>query len=224
MLFDITDNLSYEIYALVILQSPFTYANQIVKHTIDDKLLETKYFRKAESPDLQSTELDLGIEVTVGMSETEIIDSKTFSSVVKDAKNIDDVKSNLSKADKKGIFKGEISQQGDFYIMNHDQPDNLSLLEKVIRKKVKSSSGYKNFLDNWLFVYFVGYLQKDKIPEVIRNIPGHEFFTRYIINPLGNSDGIWYIDAPYLEASTYWHTSMSNDMIIDEVEKIRKVL
>lgn len=224
MPFDITDDLSYEIYALVMLQSGFSCGNQFVKHTIDDKLLETQYFKKAESPDWHSSELDLGIEVTIGMDEGEIVDSKTFRRAVKDAEDLEFVKNRLTQLDKKGIFKGEVSQQGNFYIMSHDQPDNLGLLEEVIRKKVAKSRKYVRFSNNWLFVNFVGNLQKERIPSLIGAIAGHEFFTRYIINPLGNSDGIWYIDAPYQELATYRHVSMSDEMVFDEVEKIRSVL
>lgn len=224
MLFDITDDLSYEIYALVILQTPLIYANEIYTLSIGGKTLGLSCLNKAESPDWQSAVLNLGIEVTIGMSEAEIVDSKTFGNATKDAKDIEDVKSRLSRLDKKGVFKGEVSQQGGFYIMGHDQPDNLGLLERVIRKKVSASKKYANFSNNWLFIYFVGSLQKDKVLGVIKSIPGHEFFTRYIINPLGNDDGIWYIDAPYQEVVAYRHFGMSNEMIMEKVDKVRRML
>lgn len=224
MHFDITDDLAYEIYALIILQSPFPHGNQIVKQTIDGKFLDFKYFKKSESPDWQSEELDLGIEVTIAMDEKEIVDSKTFSTATKGATNLDEVKGRLQGLDKKGIFNAEVTQQGPFYIMGHDQPDNIEAFKRCIAKKITLSAKYSKFRDNWLFIYFVGYLDKAKIAEAIRSIRGYKSFNRYIINPLGNSDGIYYVDEPYQTVDVVRHANMSSEMIMDEVEKIRTKL
>ncbi len=225
MPFDMTDDLGYEIYALLIIQSLFPHGNHIVRETIDGKTLDFEYFKKAESPDWQSQELGIGLEVTVAMDEKEIVDSITFSKAVKGASSLEEVKGNLKNLDKKQIFKAEVSQpHPDFYMMGHDQPDNLGLLAKTIEKKVESSKKYMKFQDNWLFIFFVGYLDKEKIAETISNVPGHEFFNRYIINPLGNNDGVYYIEKPYNEVTVRNHASMSEDIVRGEVEKVRAKL
>lgn len=207
---NIHDNLAYEKLALDILTSPFYLDGEgpalpfqpkrILM--LDNKPLTKRSFgniKVTEHPDLQSNELDLGIEVTMAISFDEAQDLDTFGKAkAQDTKAFTE---NLARIDKKNKFKPKVIQDNlpepISYGIYVDQANAHQQITKCIEAKNKKAKKYKKFTDNWLFIFCPFTLDEDKVLDAINKISEKVEFNMYILSSWTNFGELLYVHSPY---------------------------
>lgn len=151
---------------------------------------------KTESPDIQSEELDLGIEVMVAIDKKIAKDTDTFNKAKAQVSDVREINDYIQNNFQKKKFKREIRQVCNFGVLvDFDTTNIYDVLKMNIEKKIKKS--YKRFADNWLFIFCPAHVEEYKILDCLKQIGDLERFNMYIICSLDRGSELWYIHDPY---------------------------
>lgn len=168
-----------------------------------------------ESPDIQSEELDLGIEVTVAIDEKIAKDIDTFSKAKAQVADVKEIGDYIQNSFPKKKFKRDIRLVSDFGVLvNFDTTSIYDILKVSIDKKIEKSykhkeagltKGYKRFADNWLFVFCPAHVEESEVLDCLRHVGDLRRFNMYIICSLDKGSELWYIHNPYNEIEKRVH-------------------
>ncbi len=206
----ITDKNYSEEVALDILTSPLYsmdnmlqalfLAGQPTVPSLYNKHMLKNYFSfgpLVERPDLQSKKLDLGVEVTRPIDEKEIVSLKVIEEIGGKATSADVLKSNLKEIDKKGKFAGTIQNVNNGYLINFKTDNIKEIVKNSIKGKVELAPSYSSFGEYWLFMFCFAYISEDDLLAIIKDTPGAEWYSTYILLSAANSGEIWFARKPY---------------------------
>lgn len=203
---DFEDNVAYEKKALNILCGsfmpeylailPFT---SFFPATIDGDryVISHNKFDKTEShesPDWQSEELNLGVEVTIAISQKEGCGFGTWKKINEGAKEFGDVGNKLAEMDKKHRFGGKLVEPAtpiftsgvDFHHGGEVETVKDVITKKI--KKIRENKDYKKFKFNWLFVFSMRLFTKESLQEMFSQIEHEDSFNVYFIYSIPNDE------------------------------------
>ncbi len=212
--FELLTSLSYDIenapplpHLVASSSTPVLYGKHMMK----------KYFKHGkniERPDIQSEDLNLGIEVTRLIDENQMISLKTIDEVDKKTNDLEDFKRTIKKADKKGIFAGKIRDAGVGRLIDFDTRNIYEIMEKKIAEKIKLMSEYEFFEEYWLFMFSFAYIDEAKLLSIINKVPDHNKYKTYILVSAANNDEMWFIHEPYNSIEkhiSFWTGGIRNE-------------
>lgn len=162
------------------------------------KLLELK-----DKQDLQSEELDIGIEVTRCLNKedgvTDAFDRETISSNMA-------VEERIGKLERMRA-KGKICQLDDGKTIAHivfpDLLEKKKTLLQSIKEKIVKSKGYKKFKTNCLYLFLDWQFDENELEEIINEVDDNLFDHLFI----DVEDGI-YVYSPKTQEMTFYEFSV----------------
>lgn len=139
-----------------------------------------KQLELKDKPDLQSEELDIGIEVTRCLNKedgvTDAFDRETISSNMP----FEERKEKMQNMHASGV----LYQSNDGKVIGHclfqDPIKKMGTIRKSIKEKVFKSKGYKKFKTNCLYLFLDWQFDENELKEIINGVDDNPFDYLFI--------------------------------------------